>query len=57
MKVAASRAAVDPWADDYDQLAGFKSTRSAVEVRAEYLTSRDEVAARMVEAGDSFSAE
>jgi hypothetical protein len=39
------QAGVDPWADGYNQLDGFKSTRSAAEVRAEYIAERDKVAA------------
>lgn len=36
---------VDPWAENYDPLAGFASTKTRAQVTAEYLQSRDEVSA------------
>ncbi|AMO24085.1 hypothetical protein GCM10027034_17640 [Ramlibacter solisilvae] len=39
------RSGVNPWADDYNQLAQFRSTSNRAEVRAEYLASRGEVEA------------
>jgi hypothetical protein len=36
---------VNPWADDYDQLAHARSTRTRAEVTAEFMDSRNEVAA------------
>lgn len=39
------QAGVNPWANSYDQLKGFQSTRSRDEVRAEYVANRTEVAA------------
>ena len=36
---------VNPWADDYNQLAQFHSTSTRAEVQAAYRASRDEVAA------------
>ena len=38
-------ARVNPWADDYDALAGFRSTASAQAVRADFLASRGQVRA------------
>ena len=37
---------VDPWAQDHDHLAGFRSERTRADVSAEYVSGRDEVAAR-----------
>jgi len=45
---------VNPWATSYNPLKGFRSTRSAAEVRAEYIASRQAVAAMTGE--DSGSA-
>ena len=45
---------VDPWAQDYNQLAGFVSSKTRAQVVAEYLRSRDETAALTSE--DSGSA-
>jgi hypothetical protein len=42
---AYKKAGVNPWSTSYDQLASFKSNTSRQEVVAEYLASRDEVAA------------
>lgn len=36
---------VNPWSTSYNQLAGFASQRTRADVRAEYLASRNEVAA------------
>jgi hypothetical protein len=44
----------NPWSTSYNPLAGFNSSRSRAEVTAEYLQSRDEVAA--LNAEDSGSA-
>jgi hypothetical protein len=45
---------VNPWAQHYDQLAGFRSAKSRAQVSAEYVQSRDETAALTAE--DSGSA-
>jgi hypothetical protein len=42
---AYKKTGVNPWSTWYNQLAGFKSNTSRQEVVAEYLASRDEVAA------------
>lgn len=42
---AYKQAGVNPWSMSYDQLAGFQSARTRDDVRAEFLASRDEVAA------------
>lgn len=39
------KAGVNPWSIQYNQLAGFKSTKTAAQVRAEYVADRAEVAA------------
>ena len=45
-ELAQARASgIDPWAQDYDHLAGFRSERSRAEVTAEYTAERDIVAA------------
>ena len=36
---------VNPWADDYDQLAHARSSKTRAEVTAEFMASRSEVAA------------
>jgi len=36
---------VNPWSQSYNQLAGFQSSRSRADVTAEYVRSRDAVAA------------
>ena len=36
---------VDPWAQDYDQLAGFRSERTRADVTAEYTAERASVSA------------
>jgi hypothetical protein len=51
---AYKQAGVDPWSTSYNQLAGFKSNTSRQDVVAEYLASRDEVAA--ITSEDSGSA-
>ena len=42
---AYKQAGVNPWSTSYNQLGQFNSARSRAEVRAEYLASRDQVAA------------
>ena len=42
---AYKKAGVNPWSTSYNQLAGFKSSTTRQAVVAEYLASRDEVAA------------
>ena len=39
------QAGVNPWATSYNPLTGFRSTRTRAQVQAEYLASRDAVAA------------
>lgn len=39
------KAGVNPWDDDYNQLAGFMSSRTRAEITAEYVANRDAVAA------------
>jgi hypothetical protein len=41
----ARAAGIDPWAQDYDQLAAFHSERSRADVTADYTAERDRVAA------------
>lgn len=41
----ARAAGIDPWAQDYDHLAAFRSERTRAEVTAEYTAERDNVAA------------
>jgi hypothetical protein len=51
------KAGVNPWSISYNPLKGFKSERSAAEVQAEYLASRDAVAAMTAEdSGSAFLA-
>jgi hypothetical protein len=45
---------VNPWAQGYDQLAGFQSTKTRAQVTADFLQSRDETDALTAE--DSGSA-
>jgi hypothetical protein len=40
---------VDPWADEYDQLASFRSGRTRAEVVGEFLANRDAAAAMNAE--------
>ena len=40
---------VNPWADEYDQLAAFRSSRSRADVTADYLRSREQVEAMNAE--------
>ena len=40
---------VNPWADEYDQLAAFRSSRTRTEVTTEFLRSREEVEAMTAE--------
>jgi hypothetical protein len=42
---AYKQAGVNPWSTSYNQLRQFKGERTRADVRAEYLASRDEVAA------------
>jgi len=42
---AYKQAGVNPWSMSYDQLAQARGTRSRADVRAEFLASRDQVAA------------
>ena len=44
-EMQAARAAPNPWADSYDQLADFRSTLTREEVVADFLLTRDEVQA------------
>jgi hypothetical protein len=53
--VAQARAAANPWSIAYDPLAGFQSGRTRAEVRAEYLASRDDVAALTGEDSGAFA--
>jgi hypothetical protein len=39
------KSGVNPWADEYNQLAGFTSSKARAEVSAEYVSNRDAVAA------------
>ena len=41
----ARAAGINPWAQDYDQLAAFHAERSRADVTAEYTAGRDQVAA------------
>jgi hypothetical protein len=54
-ELAQSRTAANPWSIAYDPLAGFKSSRSAADVRAEYIPSRDQVADLTGEDSGSFT--
>jgi hypothetical protein len=47
-------AGVNPWADEYNQLAPFRSAKTRTEVQAEFLASRDEVAAFTAEDSGSM---
>ncbi|MCG2592549.1 DUF4148 domain-containing protein [Ramlibacter sp. XY19] len=44
-ELQAARAAPNPWADGYDQLAAFRSTLTREEVVADFLLTRDEMQA------------
>ena len=44
-EMQAARNAANPWADGYDQLAGFRSTLTREEVVADFLLTRDEMQA------------
>ena len=48
------QAGVNPWATSYNQLTGFRSSKTRAQVQAEYLADRDAVAAFTAE--DSGSA-
>jgi len=50
-----SRTGRNPWSIAFDPLAGFRSSLSRDEVRAEYIESRDEVASRVAEDSGSFA--
>jgi L-rhamnose isomerase len=53
--VAQARTTANPWSTAYNPLAGFRSGRTRAEVRAEYIASRDEVAALTAEDGGAFA--
>ena len=40
---------VNPWADEYDQLADFRGTKTRAQVREEFLANRDEAKAMTAE--------
>ena len=40
---------VNPWADEYDQLADFRGTKTRAQVQAEFLANRDEAKAMTAE--------
>jgi L-rhamnose isomerase len=50
-----ARTVADHWSVAYNPLATFKSERTRAEVRAEYIASRDEVAALTAEDSGSFA--
>lgn len=52
MKYRAS--GMNPWADDYNHLAAFHSGKTRAEAKAEFLASRDEVAAFTAEDSGSM---
>jgi hypothetical protein len=45
----------NPWSIAYNPLARFESSRTREEVRAEYIASRDEVAAQTAEDSGAFA--
>jgi fructose-bisphosphate aldolase class 1 len=52
------QAGVNPWATSYNPLRGFKSTASRDDVTAQYIASRDEVAAfNREDSGSAFLAQ
>jgi thiamine biosynthesis protein ThiC len=53
--VAQARIAANPWSIAYSPLAAFESSRTREEVRAEYIASRDEVAALTGEDSGAFA--
>jgi hypothetical protein len=53
--VAQARAVANPWSIAYDPLATFQSSRTREEVRAEFIASRDEVAAFTGEDSGAFA--
>ncbi|HVE53748.1 MAG TPA: hypothetical protein VNB23_10250 [Ramlibacter sp.] len=53
--VAQARTAANPWSIAYNPLAAFQGNRTRAEVRAEYIASRDDVAARTGEDSGAFA--
>ena len=53
--VTEARTAANPWSIAYNPLAGFQGSRTREEVRAEYSTSRDQVAALNGEDSGAFA--
>jgi hypothetical protein len=53
--VTQARATANPWSISYNPLATFESSRTRAEVQAEYIASRDEVAALTAEDSGSFA--
>ena len=53
--VAQARSTVNPWSTAYNPLAAFQSSRTRAQVRAEYIASRDEVAALTAEDSGAFA--
>lgn len=53
--IAEARAVANPWSIAYDPLAGFHSGRTQADVRAEFIASRDEVAALTGEDSGAFA--
>lgn len=52
---AQARSVADPWSNAYEPLAAFESSRTREQVRAEYIASRDEVAALTGEDSGAFA--
>jgi hypothetical protein len=53
--VSQARVIANPWSIAYNPLATFESSRTRAEVQAEYIASRDEVAALTAEDSGSFA--
>ena len=53
--VAQARTVANPWSIAYNPLASFESSRTREEVRADYIASRDEVAALTREDSGAFA--
>lgn len=53
--IAQARTVANPWSTAYSPLATFKSSRTREEVRAEYIASRDQVAALTAEDSGAFA--
>jgi hypothetical protein len=53
--IAQARATANPWSIAYNPLATFQSSRTRAEVRAEYIASRDDVAALTGEDSGAFA--